>query len=60
VATYYGFATGNSTEGIFQLGYETGAIVITTRDLYTYVGDVVTAATAASAASCRRRRHIKR
>ena len=45
-ASQYGSAAGNSTVGIFALGYSS-----TTRNKYTYSGDVNASATASSATS---------
>lgn len=50
VASYNGSAAGNSTVGIFALGYTT--TTSTTRNKYTYSGCVVSAGGAATAASC--------
>jgi hypothetical protein len=49
VASRLSSAAGNSTVGIFALGFTTAAT--TTRDKYTYSGCVVTAGGAATAAS---------
>ena len=46
-----GYATGNSTVGIFALGSVAGCIRVTTRNKYTYSGDVVSAGAAATAIS---------
>jgi len=44
---------GNATIGIFALGQTTSHTLLTTRDKYTYSGDVVTSGTAATLASMR-------
>ena len=48
-ASHYGSAAGNSTRGIFALGYTTGPS--TTRNKYTYACDSVTTGGIATAAS---------
>ena len=51
VPSYDGSAAGNSTVGIFALGYDSGANRLATRNKYTYSGDVVSAGGAATTAS---------
>jgi hypothetical protein len=51
VPSYDGSAAGNSTIGIFALGYDSGANRLATRNKYTYSGDVVSAGGAATTAS---------
>lgn len=48
-ASKTGAATGNSVEGIFAIGFTTAAV--TTRDKYTYAGDIITSGSVATTAS---------